>query len=72
MHYLDLKQLPEMINCRLLDELYQEPVDITTLNDLLWFDDDFIYEQLGIELEQEITCSRGCSFLWGVDKKWSL
>jgi len=33
----------------LLEELYPEPVDITTINDLLWFDTDFIYEQLNIE-----------------------
>jgi len=33
----------------LLEEMYPEPVEITTINDLLWFDDDYIYEQLGIE-----------------------
>ena len=33
----------------LLEELYPEPVDITTVNDLLWFDDEFLFEQLGIE-----------------------
>jgi len=32
-----------------LEELYPEPVDITTINDLLWFDDDFIFEELNIE-----------------------
>ena len=32
----------------LLEELYPEPIDITTINDLLWFDEDFIFEQLGI------------------------
>ena len=37
----------------LLEELYPEPVDITTINDLLWFDDDFILEQLSIEPEDE-------------------
>ena len=37
----------------LLEELYPEPVDITTINDLLWFDDDFIFEQLGIEPEDD-------------------
>ena len=35
----------------LLEELYPEPVDITTINDLLWFDTDFIYEQLDIEMD---------------------
>jgi len=37
----------------LLEELYPEPVDITTINDLLWFDEDFIFEQLGIEINDE-------------------
>ena len=32
----------------LLEELYPEPVNITTINDLLWFDDDYIFEQLEI------------------------
>jgi len=40
----------------LLEELYPEPVDITTINDLLWFDDDFLFEQLGIETE-DYTCA---------------
>ena len=35
----------------LLEELYPEPVDITTINDLLWFEEDFIFEQLGIEID---------------------
>ena len=35
----------------LLEELYPDPVDITTINDLLWFDTDFIYEQLDIEVD---------------------
>ena len=32
----------------LLEDIYPEPVDITTVNDLLWFEDDFIFEQLNI------------------------
>ena len=40
----------------LLEELYPEPVDITTINDLLWFDDEFIYEQLNITAD-EYSCS---------------
>ena len=32
----------------LLEEMYPEPVGITTINDLLWFDDDFLFEQLSI------------------------
>ena len=38
----------------LLEEMYPEPVDITTVNDLLWFEDDFLFEQLGMgELVQK-------------------
>jgi len=32
----------------LLEEMYPEPVGITTINDLLWFDNDFLMEQLNI------------------------
>ena len=35
----------------LLEGLYPEPIDITTINDLLWFDDDSVYEQLDINLD---------------------
>lgn len=34
-----------------LEDLFPEPVDITTINDLLWFDTDFIYKQLNIEAD---------------------
>ncbi|MCL2513578.1 MAG: hypothetical protein FWF08_06725 [Oscillospiraceae bacterium] len=37
----------------LLEEMYPEPVNITTLNDLLWFDDDFIFEQINIKADEE-------------------
>ena len=40
----------------LLEEMYPEPVDITTINDLLWFDDDFIYKELEID-DKGISCS---------------
>jgi len=33
----------------LLEEMHPEPVDITTINDLLWFEDEFLFEQLSIE-----------------------
>jgi len=33
----------------LLEEIYPEPVDITTVNDLLWFEDDFLFEHLNIK-----------------------
>ena len=33
----------------LLEELFPEGADITTVNDLLWFEPEFIFEQLDIE-----------------------
>jgi len=41
----------------LLEDMYPEPVDITTINDLLWFDDEFLFEQLDLELTDEYACS---------------
>jgi len=41
----------------LLEELYPEPIDITTINDLLWFDDDFLFEQL--DIADAYACSKG-------------
>jgi hypothetical protein len=35
----------------LIQELYPNGIDETTLNDILWFDDDWVFEQLGIEEE---------------------
>jgi len=43
----------------LLEEMYPEPVSITTVNDLLWFDEDFIYEQLDMEAADEYACPKG-------------
>lgn len=37
----------------LIEELYPEGIDRTALNDLLWFDDDWIFESLGIKDEEE-------------------
>ena len=37
----------------LIDELYPEGIDATTLNDLLWFDVDWLYENLGMITEEE-------------------
>ena len=34
-------------------------IHITTVNDLLWFEDDFIFEQLGIEIAYAYPCSKG-------------
>ena len=35
----------------LIEELYPDGLSETALNDLLWFDEDWIFEQLGIEIE---------------------
>jgi hypothetical protein len=37
----------------LIDECYPEGIDETSLNDLLWFDDEWIFEMLGITEEEE-------------------
>ena len=39
----------------LLEDMYPEPVEITTINDLLWFDDEFIFDQLG--MAEDCPCS---------------
>ena len=41
----------------LLEEMYPEPVGITTVNDLLWFDDDFLFKQLNMEIVDDYACS---------------
>jgi len=40
------KQFDDLIN-----ELYSDGLTATELNDLLWFDSDWVYKQLGIEGE---------------------
>lgn len=35
----------------LIDELHPEGLTETQLNDLLWFEEDFLFENLGIEVE---------------------
>jgi len=35
----------------IIDDLYPEGIDETQLNDILWFEDDWLYETLGIEGE---------------------
>lgn len=37
----------------LIEELYPEGIDRTALNDLLWFDDEWIFEMLGIKDEED-------------------
>lgn len=33
----------------IIEELYPDGIDETLLNDILWFDRDWVYESLGIE-----------------------
>lgn len=38
---------------RLIEELYPDGIDETRLNDILWFEEEFIFESLGITDEDE-------------------
>ena len=37
----------------ILEDLYPDGIDETQLNDLLWFDDEWILETLGIDKDDE-------------------
>lgn len=37
----------------ILEDEYPEGIDETSLNDLLWFEDEWIFEMLGISEEEE-------------------
>lgn len=37
----------------LIEELYPDGIDETQLNDLLWFDDEWVFESLGIYEDEE-------------------
>lgn len=37
----------------ILEDLYPDGMTETELNDLLWFDEDSVYEWLGMEIENE-------------------
>lgn len=37
----------------LIEELYPDGIDETQLNDILWFDSDWVFEKLGINDENE-------------------
>lgn len=37
----------------LIEELYPDGIDETELNDFLWFGEDWIFEQLGINNDEE-------------------
>lgn len=36
----------------LIEELYPDGLSETQLNDLLWFDEEWVFESLGIEIEE--------------------
>ena len=36
----------------LINELYPDGIDATTLNDILWFEDQWIFEVLNITMEE--------------------
>ena len=52
-----LNKLIELDKCDelefILDDLYPDGLTDTQLNDILWFDDEWIFETLGIETEEE-------------------
>jgi len=37
----------------LIEEIYPDGIEETHLNDLLWFEEDWLYEMLGIAEEEE-------------------
>lgn len=37
----------------LIEELYPDGIDETQLNDILWFDDEWVFESLNITEEEE-------------------
>lgn len=37
----------------MIEELYPDGLSETTLNDILWFEEDWIYETLGIDNDEE-------------------
>ena len=39
--------------CDMIEELYPDGIDRTALNDIMWFDSDWIFETLGISEEEE-------------------
>jgi hypothetical protein len=39
--------------CAMMEELYPEGIDRTALNDIMWFDADWIFETLGITEDEE-------------------
>ena len=48
---VEADKLDELEN--LLEELYPDGIEETQLNDLLWFEDEWLFECLGISEEEE-------------------
>ena len=52
-----LNKLIELGKCEelegILEDIYPEGMTETQLNDILWFDDEWIFETLGIEEDEE-------------------
>lgn len=49
---LTASQLDEIED--MLEDIYPEGIDATTLNDIFWFEDDFIAELLGFESWEQL------------------
>lgn len=39
--------------CDMIEELYPDGIERTKLNDIMWFDSDWIFETLGISEDEE-------------------
>ena len=50
---INTQLLTEREKQNLINELYPDGIDATTLNDILWFDSDWILESLGVKEEEE-------------------
>ena len=37
----------------LLEDIYPDGIDETKLNDILWFDSDWVFESLGLEVDND-------------------
>lgn len=48
-----IKEYDKVDECQqLLEDLYPNGMSDTQLNDLFWFDDEWLFETLGIEIEE--------------------
>lgn len=55
--YLTAEQLDTIES--ILEDIYPEGVDETTINDLFWFDEDWIAEMLGFEDWEALEAAHG-------------